>query len=211
MYNIRSLSVGKGQAQNTSMYMPLPILEALWKELSMDFVLSLLRTQQGADSIMVIVDRFSKMAYFVACRKTSNALLVTNLLFQEVVRLHGIPKSIISDRDTKLLSHFWQTLWRQFDTTLNFSSSSHSQADGQIEVVNRTLDNLLRCIAGHKPKQWDLALSQTEFAYNNMVNQSIGKSLLERIYGRTLKLTVDLATLPKLLGANVDMEHSISI
>jgi len=101
-------------------------------------------------------------------------------------------------------------MWRQFDITLNFSSSSHPQIDGQTEVVNRTLGNLHRCIAGRKPKQWDLALSQTEFSYNNMVNRSTGKSLLERIYGRTLKLTVDLATLPKLPGANVDMHGASS-
>ena len=159
-------------------------------------MLGLPRTQKRVDSIFVIVNRFSKMANFIICRITSDAPYVAKLFFQELVRLHGVPSFIVSDRDNKFLATFWITLWRKFDTSLKYSSTEYLQTVDQTEVVNCTLGNLLRSIYRDRPRAWDQILPQAEFAYNNTIHDSMGMSSFFIVYRNVPHPLLNLAKLP---------------
>jgi len=113
----------------------------------MDFVLCLLRTSRGLDSILVVVDRFSKMAHFIACGKTDDASHVAKLVFREVVRLHGLPTSTVSDRDVKFMSYFWKTLWRLCGTTLKFSAAFTLKRMGKLRLLTSVWGSYLDALS----------------------------------------------------------------
>src|SRR4051812_30294515 len=192
----RTRHIAKSHGSNTSLYTPLPTPKAPWQDISLDFVVGLPRTQRNKDSIMVIVDRFSKMAHFIPCNKTLDASNVADLYFREIVRLHGIPITMTSDRDSKFTGHFWRTLWRKLGTQLQFITTAHPQIDGQTEVVNRSLGHLLRSFIGKSIRQWDLLLPQVEFAYNNSINRTTGCSPFEIVYGVMPTTPLDLVPIP---------------
>ena len=149
---------------------------------------------------------FPKMAHFIPCKKASDASYVAALFFKEVVRLHGLPQSIVSDRDVKFMSYFWKTLWAKLGTQLKFSSSFHPQTDGQTEVVNRSLGNLLRCIVRDQLRKWDNVLPQAEFAFNSSTNRTTGYSPFEVAYGLKPKQPVDLIPLPTSIRTSQDVD-----
>jgi len=179
----RTCQLAKQQKQIAGPYTPLPVPNCPWQDVSLDFILALPKTQKKYDSILVVVDRFSKMAHFILCFKTSDASRVAVLFFDNVVKLHGIPKTMVSDRDVKFVSCFWKTLWHKMSTKLKFSTAFHPQTDGQIEVVNRTLGNLLRCLVGKNLRTCDLILPMAEFAYNGSVNRTTDLSPFEIVNG----------------------------
>ena len=158
----------------------------------MDFVLGLPCAFRKHDSILVVVDRFSKMAHFLPCSKTSDTSKITKLYFNEIVKLYGLPKTILSNRDVRFMSYFWKTLWHLVGTELKFSTAFHPQTDGQIEVVNRSLGNLLWCLVGEVNRNWDSILPTAQLAYNSSVNRSIGTSPFEVVHGCTPRKPLDL-------------------
>jgi hypothetical protein len=162
----------------------------------MDFVLGLPRTKRGHDSIIVVVDKLSKMAHFIACHKSDDASHIANLFFMDIVRLHGVPKTIVSDHDVKFMSYFWKTLWGKLGTKLSFSTTCHPQTDGQTEVVNHTLSTVLQCMIKKNPHEWEDCLSHVEFAYNRAVHSTTQLCPFEVVYGFKPIMPLDLLPLP---------------
>jgi hypothetical protein len=106
------------------------------------------------------------MVHFIPCHKSDDASHVADLFFGEIVHLHGVPKTIVSDRDIKFLSYFWKTLWAKLDTKLLFLTTCHPQTDGQTKVVNRTLSTMLCVVLKKNLKLCEDCLPHVEFAYN---------------------------------------------
>lgn len=186
----------KSKVLPQGLYTPLPTPSAPWIDISMNFVLGLPRTKKGRDSIFVVVDRFSKMAHFIACHKTDDATNIAKLFFKEIVRLHGVPRTIVSDWDVKFLSHFWRVLWGKLGTKLMYSTTCHPQTDGPTEVMNRTMTQLLRTVVHKNLKSWEECLPFIEFAYNRVTHSTTSFSPFEIVYGINPLTPLDLIHLP---------------
>jgi hypothetical protein len=115
---------------------PLPVSEWKWEEIGMDLVTGLPRTQKRNDSIWVIIDRLTKVAHFILVKTTFGGATLAQIYLKEIVRLHGIPRKIVSDRGTQFTSKFWISLQKAMGTKLDFSTAYHPQTDGQTERVS---------------------------------------------------------------------------
>ncbi|KAA8906914.1 hypothetical protein TRICI_005033 [Trichomonascus ciferrii] len=161
------------------LYNPLPVPRERWDDISMDFVTGLPQTFHGYDSIMVVVDRLSKRAHFIPTTQDVTARGVSRLMRQHVFRLHGVPRVIVSDKDPKFMSTFWQCLTESMGIRLNMSTRNRPQTDGQTERVNRELKRLLVLYTRHNVQNWDEYLDLAEIGYNSTHNESIGMSPYE--------------------------------
>ena len=149
----------------------------------MDFITGLPRTPRQKDSILVVVDRLSKMAHFIATKEIVEAPQVAELFIQNVFRLHGLPSSIVSDRDVRFTGHFWRHVFAKLSVSLNMSSGDHPQTDGQMERVNQVLKDMLRAYVSDRQTDWDSYLPLLEFAYNNRPHKVTKLSPFEINYG----------------------------
>jgi hypothetical protein len=149
----------------------------------MDFIIGL-PLSSGYTTIMVVVDRLTKYAHFITMRSDYTSKSVAEAFMHNIVKLHGMPKSIVSDRDKVFTSAFWQHLFKLQGTTLAMSSAYHPQSDGQTEVLNKVLELFLRCFTFNNPKSWFRALSWAEYWYNTAFQTSIGMTPFKALYGR---------------------------
>ncbi|KAL0561587.1 hypothetical protein IC582_002021 [Cucumis melo] len=169
---------------------PLSIPEWKWENVSMDFITGLPRTLRGFTVIWVVVDRLTKSAHFVPGKSTYTASKWAQLYMSEIVRLHGVPVSIVSDRDARFTSKFWKGLQTAMGTRLDFSTAFHPQTDGQTERLNQVLEDMLRACALEFPGSWDSHLHLMEFAYNNSYQATIGMAPFEALYGKCCRSSV---------------------
>ncbi|GAB2298214.1 hypothetical protein Dimus_038521 [Dionaea muscipula] len=150
----------------------------------MDFLTGLPTTRNGHDVVWVIVDRLTKSTHFLPVKVTFSLERLTRLYIREIIRLHGAPVTIVSDRDPRFVSKFWGALHREFGTRLSFSTAYHPQTDGQSERTIQTLEDMLRACALDWRGNWDDHLPLMEFSYNNSFHSSIEMAPYEALYGR---------------------------
>lgn len=160
-------------AAEAGLLQPLPVPEGVWESIAMDFIVDLPKSGvEMFDCVMIVVDRLSKMAHFVPTHATATAEDVARLFFNNVFRLHGLPRSIVSDRDSRFTSRFWSALLRSLNTQLELSTAFHHDTAGQAERTNRTLEDMLRAYVCHEQDEWSKWIAYAEFAYNNSVHSS---------------------------------------
>jgi len=195
----------RSKATNRSaagLLMPIGIPQERWEVVTIDFVTGLPVTVAGNDMIMTVVDKLSKRTHFLAGKTTADAQDVANMYLKDVFRLHGLAKTIISDRDAKFTSKFWQYLMERLGTRMAMSTANHPQTDGQTERMNRTLEDMLRCLVNYDQDNWDELLPLIEFAYNNQVHAATKETPFYVDTGQHPRLPQDLLLDPARLQTN---------
>ncbi|WMV09139.1 hypothetical protein MTR67_002524 [Solanum verrucosum] len=163
-----------------------------WEDVNMDFIVGFSRTRRQHDSIWLIVDRMTKSSHFIPVKVSFLAEDYTKFYIKEIVKLHGVPSSIISDRGTKFTSHFWEAFQKGLGYKVKLSTAFHPQTDGQAEHTIQTLEDMLRACVKDFQGSWDDHLSLIEFAYNNNYHSSIAMAPFKALYGSRYRSPIGL-------------------
>ncbi|XP_014660510.1 uncharacterized protein LOC105914201 [Setaria italica] len=163
--------------------LPLPVPQGVWTDIGLDFVEALPRVR-GKSVILTVVDRFSKYCHFIPMAHPYTTESIAQAFFTDIVRLHGVPQSMVSDRDPIFTSTFWKELMRLMGTKLHMTTAFHPQADGQTEAANRVIVMYLRCFTGDRPRQWVRWLPWAEYVYNTAYQTSLRDTPFRVVYGR---------------------------
>jgi len=169
--------------KSAGLLQPIPIPSSIWEDLSMDFMTHL-PSSSGFTTILVIVDRFSKGVHLGALPSHYTAFKVANLFLNIVCKLHGFPRSIISDRDPIFVSSFWRELFRLSGTTMRMSTTYHPKTDGQTKVMNHTNEQYLRSFFHHNPAEWYKFMALAEWSYNTSQHSGTKFTPYEVIYSK---------------------------
>ena len=172
------------RVQKGGLLQPLKIPECKWEHITIDFVTGLPKTRKGNDAIWVIVDCLTKSAHFLPIKIMDSIDVLSKMYLKEIVRLHGIPVSIVSDRDARFTFRFWESFQEAMKTQLDMSTAFHTQIDGQTKRVNQVMEYILRSCLFDFEGSWKEYLYLIEFAYNNSYHSSIGMAPFEALYGR---------------------------
>ena len=190
------------QTKPPGLLQPLAIPTGRWTDVSMDFVVALPVSAESNNAIMVIVDRMTKRAKFIATKTTDDTTEIANVFMKNYVKDHGLPKSIVSDRDTKFTSKLWQSIMETLGTQHNLSSAFRPQTDGQTERTNRFIGDYLRGVVNPAQDNWDSYLHLAEFAYNRRVHSTIGMSPFEADLGYVPYMPDEVASDPEFKKLN---------
>jgi len=169
--------------QPAGLLLPLPVPTGVWTDIGLDFIEALPRVK-GKSVILTVVDRFSKYCHFIPLAHPYSAESVAQAFFTDIVRLHGMPQSMVSDRDPVFTSTFWRELMRLMGAKLHMTTAFHPQSDGQSEAANRVIAMYLRCFSGDRPRDWLRWLPWTEYTYNTAYQSSLQETPFRVVYGR---------------------------
>jgi hypothetical protein len=173
---------------------PLPIAKGHWQRISIDFITDLPTSRNGNDCIVTFVDHMTKRAHWRACNKTIDTPAFARMFIDDIVRLHGVPQEVVSDRDVGFTADYWREVVRILQTKLPITTAFHPETDGLSENSNKMVVRYLRGFTTHDPANWDNYLPLAEYAYDSSVHHSTNQTPFELDLGYKQPLPLDLIT-----------------